>query len=290
MGASGRTSAVAKRRNAIPWWSEGGGYYNEDYLFGFTHKHFCEMTPFQVSFLQKEGMVPKQRDARILDCCCGTGRIALELARRGYTRVTGADINSLFLREARAARRREHLPIEFVRKDIRQLPYREAFDAVICAGSSVGHFSDTENAAAIGNLVAAMRPGGTIAIDIWNEDGESSRKEFATWKRRQFTARMSDGSRDLTKVRYNSRTMRAHMTIWRIQKSGEKKRLSFLCPRFYFTEELVAILSRLGCANIRVHYRGCWDWKEYDKNDDQARFAVVTAEKPWEGSHVLTHA
>jgi SAM-dependent methyltransferase len=57
--------------------------------------------------------------ARILDLCCGPGRHAVEMARRGY-KVTGADRNKAYLERARKSAKGLGLEIEFVEEDMRR--------------------------------------------------------------------------------------------------------------------------------------------------------------------------
>ena len=53
-----------------------------------------------------ERMLALAPDMRILDVCCGYGRHALELARRGYRHVVGVDVSRPRHRPSPAARRR----------------------------------------------------------------------------------------------------------------------------------------------------------------------------------------
>jgi SAM-dependent methyltransferase len=63
----------------------------------------------------------------ILDLCCGPGRHALELARRGF-RVTGVDRYRPYLDSARSAAGTEGLDIDFVECDMLEFLRAEAFD------------------------------------------------------------------------------------------------------------------------------------------------------------------
>src|SRR5579875_449960 len=67
---------------------------------------------------------------RVLDIACGTGNTALPLARRGC-HVTGVDIATNLLEQARHRAAAEGLTIQFDEGDAEQLPYPDAsFDAV----------------------------------------------------------------------------------------------------------------------------------------------------------------
>ncbi|MDR2103324.1 MAG: class I SAM-dependent methyltransferase, partial [Treponema sp.] len=55
---------------------------------------------------------------RLLDLCCGMGRVSLELAARGFD-VTGVDITEAYLSTAREDAARAKLNIPFIREDAR---------------------------------------------------------------------------------------------------------------------------------------------------------------------------
>jgi demethylmenaquinone methyltransferase/2-methoxy-6-polyprenyl-1,4-benzoquinol methylase len=70
--------------------------------------------------------------AAVLDVCCGTGDIALELARaRRNLRVTGLDFSPAMLKEAEK-RRRGRKNVRFLQGNAMALPFRDAvFDAAV---------------------------------------------------------------------------------------------------------------------------------------------------------------
>jgi SAM-dependent methyltransferase len=95
---------------------------------------------------------------RVLDVPCGTGRIAKRLAARGFDAV-GADITDAFLDEARAA----GLTVEHA--DMRELPFDEEFDAVVCMWGSFGYFDREGDLRQARSACRALKPGGRYLID-----------------------------------------------------------------------------------------------------------------------------
>src|SRR5260221_307155 len=80
------------------------------------------------------GLTRMQRDDNVLDLCCGTGDLALLLARRG-AQVLGADFNAGML-EVAQNRARELPPnaLRWVRADALSLPFVDrSFDVVTVA-------------------------------------------------------------------------------------------------------------------------------------------------------------
>jgi D-alanine-D-alanine ligase len=105
---------------------------------------------------------------RILDLCCGQGRHALELARRGFDHVTGLDHSSFLVQLARQRATASALSVTFREGDAREsLPECGQFDRIYLMGNSFGYFDDIADDR--GLLEAARRalvPGGTITLDI----------------------------------------------------------------------------------------------------------------------------
>ena len=84
----------------------------------YMDNSFTKNTVAEVDFVLEELGLP--RGSRILDVGCGTGRHAVELARRGYW-VTGVDISSGMLAEA------EKVAREAIRLASHKLPVKSRF-------------------------------------------------------------------------------------------------------------------------------------------------------------------
>jgi ubiquinone/menaquinone biosynthesis C-methylase UbiE len=90
---------------------------------------FTKNTVAEVDFLIERLLIPP--GAAILDVGCGTGRHAVELARRGY-RVTGVDISSGMLEQARQAAGAANVNISWHHVDAASFSPDKRFNAVIC--------------------------------------------------------------------------------------------------------------------------------------------------------------
>lgn len=113
---------------------------------------------------------------RVLDVGCGTGRHAIELARRGVL-VHGIDISQRFVDLARARARDEPLlggsgstPATFERLDARAMTFDGEFDGVICLcqGAFGMMTADGDDAAVVAGMARALRPGGRLALSAFN--------------------------------------------------------------------------------------------------------------------------
>ena len=102
----------------------------------------------------------------VLDVGAGTGRYAVELARRGYD-VTAVDLSEALIRRARALAAEEGLTdrVRFLVGDARELDGLQGpnqFDAVLMLGPLYHLVAALDREAALGQAFARLRSGGLI--------------------------------------------------------------------------------------------------------------------------------
>lgn len=90
---------------------------------------FTKNTLNDVDFLLEE--LSLQRGGTILDMGCGTGRHAIELAKRGFV-VTGLDLSSEMLARAAAAARVANVNVDLVHADATRFSLPARYDGAIC--------------------------------------------------------------------------------------------------------------------------------------------------------------
>jgi SAM-dependent methyltransferase len=104
----------------------------------------------------------------VLDVACGTGNLAIPAAQAGAI-VTGADIASNLLEQARARADAESVMVQFDEADAEQLPYVDGtFDTVV---SMFGVMFAPRPELAAAELVRVCRRGGKIALANWTPTG-----------------------------------------------------------------------------------------------------------------------
>ena len=102
---------------------------------------------------------------RVLDVACGTGNLAIPLARQGCI-VTGVDIAPNLLVQARERAAAEGLSATFDEGDAEQLPYPDAsFDAVVTMFGA--RFAPRPELVA-SELARVLKPGGRLAMANWD--------------------------------------------------------------------------------------------------------------------------
>ncbi|HEX6597012.1 MAG TPA: class I SAM-dependent methyltransferase [Acidimicrobiales bacterium] len=109
----------------------------------------------------------------VLDAGCGTGRVAVELARRGID-VVGADVDPSMLEKARA----KAPDVPWVLGDLVDLDLGRRFDAVLLAGNVMIYVQPGTEGAVVARMAGHLEPGGALVAGFQVEDG---RLDLATY-------------------------------------------------------------------------------------------------------------
>jgi SAM-dependent methyltransferase len=139
-----------------------------------------------------DALLRERAGRRVLDAGCGTGRVAIELARRGIT-VVGVDLDASMLDRAR----RDAPDIEWIAHDLATLDLGRTFDVVVMAGNvpiftPPGTHADLVAGCARhlgpdGALVAGFQLGRGYDLAAYDAHcaaaGLALRERFATWDR-----------------------------------------------------------------------------------------------------------
>lgn len=108
----------------------------------------------------------KSRPELVLDLGCGTGRMTLELARRGYD-MTGIDYSPEMLEIARDAAEKEGHDILWLCQDMREFELYGTVDAAVCCLDCINHLESIEELEACLKLVHNyLIPDGIFIFDV----------------------------------------------------------------------------------------------------------------------------
>ena len=103
-------------------------------------------------------LVHSYSPARVLDAGCGTGRVAVELARRGID-VVGFDVDARMLETARTTAP----DLDWRLGDLSTADLGEhEFDVAVLAGNVLIFTASGTNPAVLANVARALRPGGLL--------------------------------------------------------------------------------------------------------------------------------
>lgn len=132
---------------------------------------YTRNTVYEVEFLIEE--LGLSAGASILDVGCGTGRHAIELARRGYD-VTGIDFSEGMLARAKEKARTAGVQVTWMHADATQEPFAREFDAAVClCEGAFGLLGSTDDPfgqplAILRNVHRALKPGGKCLFTVLN--------------------------------------------------------------------------------------------------------------------------
>lgn len=200
-----------------------------------------ETTRAEADFFEKHLAIGP--GARLLDVPCGDGRLAIELARRGY-RLTGVDISGEFLAAAREAARREGLKIEWRRSDMRDLPWAGEFDGAFCGGSSFGFLGDEGDQEFLAAAARTLKPDARIVLD-----GLKAAEVLLP----QFRERHEMALGDILFVAENRYDCETGSTENRYTVTrGDRNEVRLARHRIYTCREIVTMLERAGFELIEL--------------------------------------
>jgi SAM-dependent methyltransferase len=133
-------------------WLDEQGVSGDDYDRAYREKERAgENVHGEADFVQSYG--PRS----VLDAGCGTGRVAIELARRGIEAV-GVDIDERMLGTAR--KNAPHL--EWHLGDISSIDLGRRFDAIVMAGNVMIFLAPGTEGAVLRNLAQHLSPDGVL--------------------------------------------------------------------------------------------------------------------------------
>ena len=217
----------------------------ENYGPKYDSESFTSGTMGECDFFEEE--IAHDRQCRILDIACGTGRHSIEMARRDY-RVTGVDLSDSMLARAREKAREQSLVVDFRKQDARDLPFSEEFDLVlmICEGAFPLMETDEMNYAILQGAARALKPGGKLIFTTLNGLFPlfHSVKDF-------IASNSADGNATSTQNTFDLMTFRDHNITTFGDDAGKRKELE--CnERYYVPSEISWLLKSLDFSKIDI--------------------------------------
>lgn len=226
--------------------------------------------------------MPENKDAPILELCCGTGRLTIPIAEEGYN-ICGVDFTSSMLERAKMKALAMKLQIEFIEADIRTLDLKEKFDLIFFPFNSIHHLYNNKDLFKVfGNVKHHLKDGGIFLLDCFNPsihsivEGEKAPKEIATYT-------TEDGRNILIqqKMRYEKKTQ-INRIEWHYYINGEFDSIQQLDMRLFYPQELDSYLEWNGFKIIKKF--GSFDEESFDNDSAKQIFICRACDFPYSNS------
>jgi len=214
--------------------------------------------------------LPKKKEARILELCCGTGRLTLPIAKDGY-KISGVDITSSMLDQANAKALEAGLTIDFIKADIRTLDLPEKYDLIFIPFNSIHHLYQNDDLFQVFNVVKShLKENGLFLLDCYNPniqyitESEKEQKEIAEYITK-------DGRKILIKqkMHYENKTQ-INRIEWHYFINNKFDSIQNLDMRLYFPQELNSYLEHNGFKII--HKFGNFKEVEFNNSSEKQIF------------------
>jgi ubiquinone/menaquinone biosynthesis C-methylase UbiE len=135
-------------------------------LMEWFHDAFSFRGKFRELRQRTANLARLQPGDAVLDVGCGTGTLAMEVARRvgRAGRVAGIDPGTQQIARARAKAARRHVPIEFQIGVIEQLPFPDSTFDVVFSTLMMHHVPAPLKRQGLAEIARVLKPGGRLVI------------------------------------------------------------------------------------------------------------------------------
>jgi SAM-dependent methyltransferase len=214
--------------------------------------------------------LPQNKDARILELCCGTGRLTIPIAQDGFD-ISGVDLTPAMLKQAKVKAAALGLEIDFIEADIRTLELPDTYDLIIIPFNSIHHLYKNEDLfKAFKAVKKHLKEGGLFLLDCFHPniqfivESEKEPKEISNYT-------TTDGRKVLIKqkMRYENKTQ-INRIKWHYFIDGAFDSVQNLDMRLFFPQELDAYLTFMGFDII--HKFGGFEEEAFNDHSEKQIF------------------
>jgi len=244
----------------------------ENYAQKYDKECYVQGTIGECDFIEQE--LKHNKNVRILDVGCGTGRHSIELTKRGYN-VTGVDLSENQIKRAREKAHETGVTIDFQTQDARNLPFDGEFDLAImlCEGGFSLMETDEMNFEILKNATKALKSKGKLIFTTLNGLFPlfHSVNEF-------YKSAEKEGQSQCKECSFDLETFRDHNIVVFEDDSGNKRELK--CnERYYVPSEITWLLKTLGFKKIDIFGVKLGAYSRNDKLTADDFEMLVVAEK-----------
>ncbi len=204
------------------------------------HKRYIPDIPFWIRQARKYG-------EPILELACGTGRIAITLAEKGF-QVTGIDISESMLSKAIKKSSLKKINVEWVKADMRDFSLRKKFSLIILPFNSVCHLLSLEDIeGCFSSARKHLKTGGRFIIDVFNPHLNTLLREPT--KRYPHTTYVNPDGKEIVKVTqtniYDDAAQINRIKLY-YRIGHQKEKIEELNMRIFYPQEIDALVKYNG--------------------------------------------
>lgn len=252
----------------------GDDYDHFAFYYDLEYQNYDNDWPFYRELGRRAGANP-----RVLELACGSGRVALTLAKEGF-RLTGLDLSAKMLEIAqqKAGKLAPEVQqrLRFVEGDIRKLDETlgaEEFDLIFIAINSFQHLlTQQDQLACLRSVRRHLAPAGLFIIDVMNPEEKDNYP--------------ADGRLEYNGASYNAeRHSTVHSFISTLARPAEQQRdyhyfydetladgtvkrtVARLTLRYIYRYEMQLLLERAGLAVQDLY--GSYDFDEFGEGSNK---------------------
>ena len=131
----------------------------------YLRYNFTKGSEQEVGFLLD--LIGPGEGRRLLDVGCGPGRLAVPLAKAGWS-VTGIDISQGFLDIAAEEARSAGVAMSLFQVDARQMPFDDEFDVVLSICQGGFGLMGKDDDLILKRMMESVRPGGLVLVSAFS--------------------------------------------------------------------------------------------------------------------------
>lgn len=247
-------------------WFADEAYWEANRTFIWTDRQI-EMSGLAAGNVAK--LLGMRKGESVLDLACGFGRHSFEFHKLGFP-VTGVDLNSRLIEEAKLKVGETGNSIRFIRADMREYTEPYSYNYVVLLYNSFGYFKDRhDDERVIRNCFESLLPGGKMLISVMGR--KILRRNMNTRKQRYWWEK--DGNYRLEEFTVDEDWSWADIK-WVLLKGNNQRTFEYGF-RIYSEAELVQSLSVAGFCDIQVFGR-----LKGTPYDEEAQHLVTVSHKP----------
>lgn len=200
--------------------------------------------------------MPRNTDAKILELCCGSGRLTIPLAKE--FNICGLDRSKSMLEQAKLKATSENLKIDFFEADVRSFDLSQLFDFIFIPFNSIHHlYENNDFWMTLKGVRKHLKDDGLFLFDCFNPnirfivENENKLESIAS-----YTTKDGRNVNIKQQMKYESKTQ-INRIQWHYFINNQFDSIQHLDMRMYFPQEIIAHLKFNGFEIL--HQFGSFD-------------------------------